>query len=569
MMPERSTQAYLIPYPAERFTSPILVTQNDNTIGRDASCTIQIPHDSVAPRHAVIKNEKGRYYLFDLGSDSGTTVNQKHIQRTALSHRDKISFGDRAFLFLVKCDFLEDSDSDLNFDENDTIIISEDQFEPSELLPQVAPATPDELFRQTRPTKSADVNMARALRAHQRLSLLFQMREKLHKAEDLNQILKIGVNFLLEAVEAAERVMIMLRSPEHGKLTMQALRFRDLRDASTTVPISRTLLNWVLTERMALVSPNLSDDVRFQASESIRIQNLNAILCVPMMTADKVIGILYLDSQKLFSELTEEDVAFAGAVANDLALRVENIRLHREALKNERMAAIGMTMTNLSHNIKNLLMLNQNTVDLMGMHLKRIDDDKLNQHWSRIQQSFAQISRLSVEMLDYAKDPDLKMKPVDINGAILANRDYFEQSLHHKAIAFGLNLSNAKPIWMMDTTQLLRALINLVVNAIDAVAGRKNPRIELKTEVLDNQLVISITDNGCGIAPENQKKIFDIFYTSKGVGGSGLGLPMVIKFVESMGGRLVVKSKPEVGSSFKMIFPASAQRKEIPKAKAT
>lgn len=135
--------------------------------------------------------------------------------------------------------------------------------------------------------------------------------------------------------------------------------------------------------------------------------------------------------------------------------------------------------------------------------------------------------------------------------------------------AFGLNLSNANPIWMMDTRQLLRALINVVVNAIDAVAGRKNPRIEIKTEVLDNQLVISITDNGCGIAPENQKKIFDIFYTSKGVGGSGLGLPMVIKFVESMGGRLLVKSKPEVGSSFKMIFPASAQRKEIPKANAT
>jgi signal transduction histidine kinase len=556
----RLVQAYLVAYPAEKFTNPILLVSGRNTIGRERSCTVQIADDSVSPQHAVITNAQGNYLITDLDTPAGTFVNQERVKQTALNHRDKISLGNRTFLFLTKGDLHENSDAELNFDENDTIVISEDEFEPSELLAQLATSTPDEAFRPTLPAKAADVNIARALRAHQRLSLLYELREKLYNVEDLKQILELGVDFILEAIETAERVMILHRSPETGSLSMQVLRFRDQRQTGKTIPISRTLLNWVVTERMALVSPNVADDLRFQASESIRVQNLNAILCVPMMNADRVDGIIYLDCQTLMSQLTQEDVAFAGAVANDLALRIENVRLQREALKNERMAAIGMTMTNLSHNIKNLLMLNQNTVDLMAMQLRRIDDEKLNQNWSRIQQSFSQINRLSVEMLDYAKEPDLKARPVDINRTILANREYFEQSLSHKNIAFGLILSEANPTWIMDTTQLLRAMINLVVNAIDAVAGRKNPRIELKTEVQDNHLVISVTDNGCGINPENQNKIFDIFYTSKGVSGSGLGLPMVLKFVEGMGGSLQVKSKPDVGSAFKMIFPKKSQK---------
>jgi len=70
-----------------------------------------------------------------------------------------------------------------------------------------------------------------------------------------------------------------------------------------------------------------------------------------------------------------------------------------------------------------------------------------------------------------------------------------------------------------------------------------------------DRLKVSISDNGCGIAPDRQEKIFDLFFTTKGSGGSGLGLPMVKKFVEKMGGSLTLQSAPDAGATFIMSFP--------------
>ena len=111
----------------------------------------------------------------------------------------------------------------------------------------------------------------------------------------------------------------------------------------------------------------------------------------------------------------------------------------------------------------------------------------------------------------------------------------------------------------MDANQFQRVLLNLVVNAIDAVKGKQDAKISISTmvDVVDgtNFLKVSVVDNGCGISPDRQAKIFELFYTTKGSGGSGLGLPMVKKFVEKMGGTLTFQSEPDAGATFTMSFP--------------
>lgn len=124
------------------------------------------------------------------------------------------------------------------------------------------------------------------------------------------------------------------------------------------------------------MTPNLSEDNRLKDSESIKIYHLNTVVCVPVIATEKVIGILYVDSGNLFEEITQEDTAFTAAVANELAL----------------------TVSNLAHNIKNLNMLNQNAVDLMQIHLDRIEDEKADKCWKIIGQSISRINELSMEM---------------------------------------------------------------------------------------------------------------------------------------------------------------------------
>lgn len=547
-------QSYLIPFPVKSFSKPVPIMHGKTSIGKDDSSTIQIPQPSVSPRHAEIVFENGKYFIKDLDSEHGTYVNKKRVDKAVIEHHDTIAIGNRTFVFLTRSEPSRDLPSKIVYMDSDTVAIGEEEIEPSDLLAQTAETAARLIFQESRAEQHTDLDQPPS--AHKRLSLLYQLSEKLRTEGELDKILEEGVSFLLKAIQAAERAMIMLRSEGNETLEVRALKYRDERDEEGSIRMSRTVLDWVLTERMALVSQNTLEDMRFQDSDSIRINSMNSIICVPIMKDEKVIGILYADSSNLFHPLMQEDAAFAAAVANELALCIENIRLQRKALIHERMAAIGMTISNLSHNIRNLIALNQNAVDLMGLHLRKIGDEKINKNWQRIQESFARINNLSADMLEYAKEQKFNLKKIDINKNIAANCAFFRHGLAHEGIEFKLDLSPANPYLEMDETQFQRALLNLVVNAIYAIGDNKDGFIKISTAVEEGQkLAIRVADNGCGIEPDKQSKIFELFYTSKGTEGSGLGLPMVQRFAERLGGQISVQSDVGVGSTFELLFP--------------
>jgi signal transduction histidine kinase len=123
-----------------------------------------------------------------------------------------------------------------------------------------------------------------------------------------------------------------------------------------------------------------------------------------------------------------------------------------------------------------------------------------------------------------------------------------------------LELAPNLPAWEINDFRLQRAILNLVVNAKDALTDKKSGCIKISTAMEDNQrLVIRVSDNGCGIYKDKLKKIFELFYTTKGMDGSGLGLSIVQKFVESLEGKVSVVSQVDVGSTFSMVFPKNPE----------
>lgn len=551
-------EAYLIPFPAESFSRPVLLALGKTSIGRAPANAIQISHPSVAEHHAMIIYSHDEYRIQDLDTSNGTFVNSSKVSNAAIKHHDKLSFGDRSFLFLMKSAPAPNDRSRPFIAPKETFTLFEEDVEPSELLAQTAKEAAKGMFHPV------DVDQEEELEetslAHHRLSLLYQLSEKLRATKALDQILDKGLELILSALRAAERAMILLGDHSKGQLQVSAIKYRTPQENSGSIPISRTIVDWVLTEKIALVSQNLTQDTRFQDSDSIRIHNLKSIIVVPLMKDDKVIGMLYIDGKDILHTFSRQDVAFSAAVANELALSIENIRLQNELIQSERMAAIGLTMTNLAHNIKNLLALNQNSVDLLGLQLKALDDNKIDKSWHYVLQSFTRINNLAVNMLAFAKEQEMALKPVYVNRIILANREVIESSLSSKGIFLEFNLCEEDPLWVMDAHQFNRVLLNLVVNAIDAVKHRSPGKIIIAS-ALDNTgdiLSVSVSDNGMGIPPDRINRIFDLFYTTKGTGGTGLGLPMAKKFVEKTGGTLCVQSTVDAGSTFTMTFPRIA-----------
>jgi signal transduction histidine kinase len=371
------------------------------------------------------------------------------------------------------------------------------------------------------------------------------------------EVYEEGIDLIMKAMPAAEYALVAKRSTSRDAFNILSFKFADQREASVdTIPISHTVFDWVLTEKVTLVSENLIEDQRFQESESISINDLRSIVCAPISGKNRVIGLLYAQANNLVSPFTKEDAKFVSAVANEIALNIDNIRFRKEMLSNERMAAVGLTVSNLAHNLKNLLAFNQTAVQLMDSYINENDYSRIEQKWHWIKNSLDNISKLSTDMLTYVKDDDLQRYPIDINALISDSRSVLENSLSGDGVKLEMSLTEQNALWVMDEVRLKQALLNLVINAADALKDREDARIVIETSVSNGRnLLISVADNGCGIAEGNKDKVLDLFFTTKGSRGTGLGLAMVQKFVEKSGGKLKFESEEGEGSVFKMFFP--------------
>lgn len=548
-----TTCASLVPFPAEHLAKPIQLEEGETAIGRASSNTIQLTQGGVSRSHARISFENGQYILTDLGSRNGTFVNKERVKQVVLSHNDKILFGKRGFVFLNGGTDLENTSVDFDSEFGDTVAISEEDLELAKLLTCNA----DEAAQLFLEPPSIEKNQAELTAlAQKRLSILYQLSEKLRSAKESNEILDQGLELIFKALPSAKRGVVMLRSDTTGALEARTVKYRSQDPEEGTIPISRTVLDQAVENQLAMVSRDIQDDARFKDSDSIVIHNIQSIICVPLLSHSKVIGAIHVDTDDYLNPFTKNDMEFTAAVSNELALCIENCRLRKHTINNEKMAAIGLTITNVAHNIKNLFTVSVNSVDLMDNQLKTINDKEIHECWRFVRESLEKIANLTADMLEYTQIDSHEPQRVNVNAAIMAECEVFKTDLDQDGIKLELNLAPDLPRWVVNETELQRAIRNLVVNAKHALKKIENGCIKISSELDElHRLFIRTTDNGCGIDKDNLNKIFDLFYTTKGMDGSGLGLASVKKFVESSGGKISVVSQVGVGSVFSMVFP--------------
>ncbi len=548
-------KAYLVADPADAFTQPIPIESARTLIGRttDEGNQVQIDDRHISRQHACIHRDDGQYVIEDLNSRNGTYLNQERIDRAPLKSHDKISIGRHRYLFLVQPETATTSAPQPSLDETASISISHEELDLSAVWAQNATdAAHGFLNRKVAP--SAETGQKVPL-AHQRLSLLYRLSEDLNAADQTGDVHTKGLALVMQAIPAAE--LVLVAQPAADGFNIEAIQLRDREPVDgESVPVSQTVFDWVYREKVALVSQDLGADQRFQDSDSIQVHDLRSIVCVPIAGKEEVFGLLYAQANKLLSPFNRDDAEFVSAVANEMALNIANIRLQRQMLRNARMAAIGLTVSNLAHNIKNLLAVNQTAIQLMDTHVREKDFTHIEKKWHWIKDSLEGISKLSTDLLAYAREDQLWVKPIDVNQAVMASRPIFEESTSQAGVQIAYALSPENPTRRLDEEQLQQALLNLVLNAAEALRDKSTGRILIGTAVgRGGELLISVTDDGCGIPAKNRSKVLELFFTTKGSKGTGLGLPMVNKFVEKSGGELRFQSEEGQGAVFTMTFP--------------
>jgi len=257
------------------------------------------------------------------------------------------------------------------------------------------------------------------------------------------------------------------------------------------------------------------------------------------------------------SALRDEGDLIGGA-AFFLDLR-EIKRLEREKLDNERLAAVGQTVAQLAHGIKNILTGLQGGMYVIKSGMRSESQKKIDKGWEMLDRNVDRITQLVKGFLSFSKGYVPKARLVDPNDIGRGVYLLFKDAAGKKGIKLQFKPGRAIEPASMDQEEIRSCLENLVSNAIDAcqTSDNKGCIVRLRVAEKGDTLVFEVNDTGCGMDYDIKNKVFTTFFTTKGLGGTGLGLMVTRKIVQEHGGRIQVESTPGKGSTFRIEFPRS------------
>ncbi|MFC1531773.1 ATP-binding protein [Thermodesulfobacteriota bacterium] len=247
-------------------------------------------------------------------------------------------------------------------------------------------------------------------------------------------------------------------------------------------------------------------------------------------------------------------------------------RLSGQLIRATRLAELGEMAAGFSHEINNPLQIINNeqalVIDIMGElkekgELRESDslvelEDSLNE----IHVQIGRCTKITQSILKFGRQSEPVVKDVELRGFIKEVVSMIEQKASVHGIKINQDIAGDTPLIHVDPGQLQQVFINLFNNAIDAITaklGSERGQLDIKVAPKGNGKVeILVRDNGCGISPENMKKIFSPFFTTKPVGkGTGLGLSVCYGIIDDMGGVMEVTSELGSGTTFLISLSAA------------
>jgi PAS domain S-box-containing protein len=250
------------------------------------------------------------------------------------------------------------------------------------------------------------------------------------------------------------------------------------------------------------------------------------------------------------SELTEDsDRKEYIAVMKDIT---ETKALEEESKRNEKLSAMGQLASGVAHEIRNPI----NAIGMIAQRLNKEFKPTDNQEeyikiTELLRSEVNRINKIITQFLNYARPLDLKIGYVNTKSFFEEIYQLFLPQAKQKNIKFIKQVEDNLSV-RFDSDLIKQSLMNIIQNAFDAVG--ENGVVELKYYKSYNNLIIEISDNGIGLPAEQQKKIFDLYFTTK-KDGNGLGLSIAQKIIHQHNGTITVSSKQNQGTTFKIHLP--------------
>lgn len=222
--------------------------------------------------------------------------------------------------------------------------------------------------------------------------------------------------------------------------------------------------------------------------------------------------------------------------------------------RSEREGAWREMARQVAHEIKNPLTPMRLKIQMLQRAKQRNEagwSDRIDGTLNTLIEQIDLLAKIASEFSNFARIGETRFEKVNVS-ELLGNMQ--ELYSNHENVNYQVMLSDVDLTVLADRSQLQRVLLNLSQNAVQALMGRDNPCVIISAERMDNNVVIKVTDNGCGISDEACKKIFEPNFTTKS-SGSGLGLAMSKQIIVNTGGTIMFETTENVGTTFIVTLP--------------
>jgi len=527
-----------------------VTSAQDVIIGRSVGSNVRLDDSEVSRHHARINHDGNNFILRDLGSANGSRVNGQICTEHQLRNGDTLQFGASVLAFQLT------ESSHLTSPPTGQVRFVED----SRALDHSA-------IRQSLSTTAALPPASTTPRSG--LELLYSVAEGLVDPLQTPESLLQHILEMTLAASGADRGCVLLRDPVGADLTAIAIAPRSASGRSTPqMPVSRSITDYVLQSGTAVRTTNAGGDDRFSAGESIVTEGIREAICAPMRGRSDLLGVFYLDTTTQLEltqppgpaatgRLTDEHLRMVVTVARQSALALESRQFQDALLRAERFAAMGQTIAVLSHHIKNILQGVRGGSHLISMGLNQKQESLIRQGWGIVERNQTRIYDLVMDMLSFSKDRVPALKPAELNQVVADVAELAAARAAESGVTVEFRPAPDVPTALFDAEGIHRAVLNIVSNAIDAVEGIERGAVVIQTgyDRSSDLLLVAVSDNGPGIPEDQRAAIFNVFESSKGARGTGIGLPVSRKILREHGGRVRVEGGPGQGARFVLSWP--------------
>jgi signal transduction histidine kinase len=389
------------------------------------------------------------------------------------------------------------------------------------------------------------------------LNALIQVSKTVNAHLDLDAVLESVMSVTTEVMQV-EASCLVLVDDETGDLLFHVAQGAK---AEAVKPIrmkpGEGIVGWVVESGKPAIVNDVATDPRFygKVDEDSGFVT-KAILCVPLATKDRLWGAIEVINKLDGGDFDQRDLELCEAVAAQAAVAIENAVLHADIVKTERLAAIGHTIAGLAHCIKNVLHGIQGGSYMVDLGLRKDDPKTLSRGWEIVRKNNVFMQELVLDMLTYSKERQPECVPADLNELIEGICDLMAQKAAQRGVTIVWTRNPDLSEVVLDPKGIRRCLLNLVSNAVDACDELDDGRVEVVTETPDNGTFrIKVSDSGCGISDEDKEKLFQVFFSTKGSKGTGLGLPVTHKIITEHAGQIAVDSGVGEGTTFTITLP--------------